>query len=489
MKKELDSCDIFFTLAVKESIMHFSLKQRLSLLPPACGIPVGLLLALLVGWLPLAGLTPAGQKTLALFIFIFILFLTEALPLAVTSLLVVPLAALLHLAPLKELLQPFASPLVFLLLGGFILAAAILQSGLAKRLTFLVLVRIGATARRITLGIVLANVLLAFLIPSTTARAAILLPPCLSIIELFRDRPCRKFAANLLLTLSTTCSTISAGILTGTVSNPVINEFLTRQGLPAFSYLEWLKLGFFPSLLLTLGSWALIQKYYPPESSQIPGGQQYLLQELEKMGPMDRRQKKVLLVFLLAIFFWMTGEFFQIDATVTCLAGALLLLLPGVDGLSWKEASSHINYDILLIAGGGISLGNLLMENGTAAWLANRAFSCFSLQEASPLLFLAVILLLCQFLHFIFVGTTTMATILIPVVLALSLRAGFPAGLAALEACMIISGGPVLMFYCTTPGILVHGTGKLPADAFLRTGIPISFLACLIYFLWGLWIL
>ena len=269
----------------------------------------------------------------------------------------------------------------------------------------------------------------------------------------------------------------------------MINEFLTRQGLPAFSYLEWLKLGFFPSLLLTLGSWALIQKYYPPESSQIPGGKQYLLQELEKMGPMDRRQKKVLLVFLLAIFFWMTGEFFQIDATVTCLAGALLLLLPGVDGLSWKEASSHINYDILLIAGGGISLGNLLMENGTAAWLANRAFSCFSLQEASPLLFLAVILLLCQFLHFIFVGTTTMATILIPVVLALSLRAGFPAGLAALEACMIISGGPVLMFYCTTPGILVHGTGKLPADAFLRTGIPISFLACLIYFLWGLWIL
>ena len=461
MKKELDSCDIFFTLAVKESIMHFSLKQRLSLLPPACGIPVGLLLALLVGWLPLAGLTPAGQKTLALFIFIFILFLTEALPLAVTSLLVVPLAALLHLAPLKELLQPFASPLVFLLLGGFILAAAILQSGLAKRLTFLVLVRIGATARRITLGIVLANVLLAFLIPSTTARAAILLPPCLSIIELFRDRPCRKFAANLLLTLSTTCSTISAGILTGTVSNPVINEFLTRQGLPAFSYLEWLKLGFFPSLLLTLGSWALIQKYYPPESSQIPGGKEFLLQELEKMGPMDRRQKKVLLVFLLAIFFWMTGEFFH----------------------------SHINYDILLIAGGGISLGNLLMENGTAAWLASRAFSCFSLQEASPLLFLAVILLLCQFLHFIFVGTTTMATILIPVVLALSLRAGFPAGLAALEACMIISGGPVLMFYCTTPGILVHGTGKLPADAFLRTGIPISFLACLIYFLWGLWIL
>ncbi|WP_278675498.1 DASS family sodium-coupled anion symporter [Acidaminococcus fermentans] len=468
--------------------MHLSLKQRFSLSPRNCGLPLALFLALAAGCLPLDGLTPAGQETLALFLFIFVLFLTEALPLAVTTLLVIPLASLLQLAPLKTLLQPFASPVLFLLLGGFLLAGAILQSGLARRLTFLVLLRIGATARRITLGIVLANVLLAFLIPSTTARAAILLPPCLSIIELFRDRPCRKFAANLLLTLTTTCSTISAGILTGTITNPVVNEFLNQQGMPSYSYLEWLELGFLPALLLTFGSWALIQKLYPPESSLIPGGKQYLRQELEKMGPMDRRQKKVLLVFLLAIFFWMTGDLFQIDATTTCLASALLLLLPGVGGLTWKEASSHINYDILLVAGGGISLGNLLMENGTAAWLANQAFACFSLQQASPLLFLTAVLLLCQFLHIFFVGTTVMCTTLIPIVLALSLRAGFPARLAAYEAGMIISGGPVLMFYCTTPSILVHGTGKLPADAFLRTGIPISLLACLIYILWGLWL-
>ena len=469
--------------------MHLSLKQRFFLNPRIYGIPLGLLLALTAGFLPLDGLTPAGQKTLALFLFIFILFLTEALPLAVTTLLVIPLASLLRLASLKDLLQPFGSSVVFLLLGGFILAGAILQSGLAKRLTFLVLLRIGATTRRITLGIVLANVMLAFLIPSTTARAAILLPPCLSLIELFQDHPCRKFAANLLLTLTTTCSTISAGILTGTITNPVVNEFLEQQDLPAFSYLEWLQLGFFPALLLTLGSWALIQACYPPESPLVPGGKQYLRTELEKMGPMDRRQKKVLLVFLLAIFFWMTGDFFQIDAATTCLASALLLLLPGVDGLSWKEAASHINYDILLVAGGGISLGNLLMENGTAAWLANRAFACFSLQEASPLLFLMVILLLCQFLHVFFVGTTVMGTTLIPIVLALSSRAGFPPRLAALEAGMIISGCPVLMFYCTTPSILVHGTGKLPVDAFLRTGIPISFLACLVYLFWGLWLL
>lgn len=265
--------------------MHLSLKQCFSLNPRNCGLPLALFLALVAGFLPLDGLTPAGQETLALFLFIFVLFLTEALPLAVTTLLVIPLASLLQLAPLKTLLQPFASPVLFLLLGGFLLAGAILQSGLARRLTFLVLLRIGATSRRITLGIVLANVLLAFLIPSTTARAAILLPPCLSIIELFRDRPCRKFAANLLLTLTTTCSTISAGILTGTITNPVVNEFLNQQGMPSYSYLEWLELGFLPALLLTFGSWALIQKLYPPESSLIPGGKQYLRQNWKRWAP------------------------------------------------------------------------------------------------------------------------------------------------------------------------------------------------------------
>ena len=131
--------------------MHLSLKQRFSLNPRSCGLPLALFLALAAGCLPLDGLTPAGQETLALFLFIFVLFLTEALPLAVTTLLVIPLASLLQLAPLKTLLQPFASPVLFLLLGGFLLAGAILQSGLARRLTFLVLLRIGATAQRITL--------------------------------------------------------------------------------------------------------------------------------------------------------------------------------------------------------------------------------------------------------------------------------------------------------------------------------------------------
>lgn len=95
------------------------------------------------------------------------------------------------------------------------------------------------------------------------------------------------------------------------------------------------------------------------------------------MGPMDVRQKKVLGVFLVTIFFWMTGEWFHLDTTTVCLAGAMLLLLPKVEVLDWRTVISHLNYNVLFIAGGGLSLGNLLLKNGTAAWLANCIFLSF----------------------------------------------------------------------------------------------------------------
>lgn len=466
--------------------MHFSFNHTSHSFSKTYGIPLAVLLALCVDWLPLPGLEPLGQRTLAFFVFIFLLYLTEALPLTVSSLLVVPLASLLRLAPLKELVAPFGSPVIFLLLGGFFLAQAMLESGLAKRLAFLVLLHMGSSTHRLILSIVFTNILLAFLIPSTTARVSILLPPCLSILELYKESPNSRFAANLLLTLATTCSTISAGILPATITNPVINEYLPQFSLPSYSYLEWLQLGFFPALLLTLCSWFLIQKLYPPETDSLPGGKEFLRQELRTMGPMDVRQKKVLGVFLVTIFFWMTGEWFHLDTTTVCLAGAMLLLLPKVEVLDWRTVISHLNYNVLFIAGGGLSLGNLLLKNGTAAWLANCIFSQLSLQQLSPVVFLACLLFFCQFLHVFFVGTTVMCTTLLPIILTLSQAAGFPARATAFAACMVISGYPVLLFYCTTSSILVYGTGKVPFSAFPRTGLPISLLVCLVYTLWSL---
>jgi len=433
-------------------------------------------------WLmPLTGTTPLSHRTLAFFVTIFLLYLTEALPLALTSLAIAPLAILLQLASLKDILVPYSSNTVFLLTGAFIMAAGMLETGLARRLTYLILYYIGTSTRQITLGIIAANVLLGFLIPSTTARTAILMPPCLSLIGLFPEEKSHRFGANLLLTLALPCSIVSAGIYTGTVSNPVVNAFLGMADLPSVTYTEWLSLGFIPTMVMVLLTWLFIQKLFPPEEKQVPGGKAFVEQKLAEMGPMSYAQRYTLIVFLIAIFFWFTGSLFHVAASTVCVTGALLLLLPEIGVLDWKTASKHINGNVLLIAGGGMALGILLMANGTAAYLADQVMQYGRLDQLSPFVLLFALLLLTQLFHVFFVGTTVMITALLPMVIPICRQVGIDPKTTAVLVGMLCSGYPLLMVYCTTPNILVQGTGKVAVHDFPKIGLPISIIAVFVY--------
>lgn len=449
------------------------------------GLPLAVLLGVIVYCLPLAGLTADGHKALALFTCIFVLYLSQALPLAITSLAVIPLSVLWNIVPLKTALQPFSSPLVFLMVGAFLLSTAMLETGLANRLTFLILKKVGTTTFRITLGVTLVSIVLNFLIPSTTAKAAILLPTCLSILDLFKGRPCPRFAANLLLTLTFTTSIIAAGVLTGNVCNPIINFYLTQAGAREMTYVEWLKAAFPPALFMTFLAWFFIQKFFPPEEKEIPGGRQFVLDALTAMGPMDGKQKYTLGIFLVTVFLWVTGSRLHIDSTTACLLTSVFLFIPKYGPITWKQASTQLHPDILFITAGGFSLGNLLIHTGAAKWIAAGSFSLFGLDRFSPLLLLSGVVILCQFLHVFFVGATVMCTSILPIIMAMGQQAGLPPTYLLLPAGMIISGYPLQMFYCTTPSILVYGTGKVSVTDFPKVGLPLSSIACLLYILWA----
>jgi anion transporter len=446
------------------------------------GIPLAIMAMLILWYMPAPeGLPPAGQKALAMFAGIFILYLTEAIPLVATSLAVAPLAVLMGIAKVGAALAPFASSSVFLMLGAFILAAAMIKTKLAERITYIILHLLGSSTRRITVGIMAANIILAFLIPSSTARTAVLLPVCVSIIALFAGTGRTKFAANLLLTLAFTNATISAGILTATVPNPVTVEFIQKAGGAAISYAEWLKIGFPPALLMTLLTWLLIQYLFPPEEKQIPGGDQYVAARLKAMGPMNGKEKFSLLIFTLVVVLWATGTVTKIDTTTACLAAAIPLFFPKVGVMNWNDANPHIGYNVLLITGGGLSMGGILMNTGATKWLAATVFAAFGLHGMTILVLLLVVMFIVQFMHLFFAGTTVMATAFLPLVIALGMEAGLPPAVLALPAGMIIGGYPLLMFYCTSPNIMVYGTERLALSDFPKVGVPVSILACIVY--------
>jgi di/tricarboxylate transporter len=166
---------------------------------------------------------------------------------------------------------------------------------------------------------------------------------------------------------------------------------------------------------------------------------------------------------------------------VVCLLGDCLLFVPKFGVISWEDANKGVSWQVLLIAGGGISLGEILMKTGAAKWLATTIFNMLGLKGASTLLILIVIMFIVQYMHFFFSTTVAMATALLPIVLAMAETAHLNPLVLALPAGMIIGGGPLLMFYSTLPNVVVYGTGKLRVEDFPKVGIALCAFACILY--------
>ena len=460
----------------------------------AIGVPLAILAAAATWLSPTPeSLSLQGHKALALFGGIFVLYLTEAIPLAIASLMVVPLAVLTGAASLRTALDGFSASPVYLIVGAFILATAMVKTRLAERITYIILARFGSAPTRITLGVTLVNIVLAFLVPSSTARTAILLPECLSILAIFGSGARSPFAINLLLTLTMTNATIGAGVLTATVPNPVTVEFIAKASGHTITYAEWLLYGFPPALIMTMFTWWFIQRVFPPEFKT--GHEQAdarILQNLAAMGKMSSAEWRALVVFVLVTCLWATQGLTGLDTTVVCLMGACLLFLPRFGVMDWNDANRGVSWQVLLIAGGGVSLGDILLKTGAAAWLANSIFHTLGLAGTSALVVIVVVMFIVQFMHVMFVGTTAMATALLPIILAMAGTAGVNPVALALPAGMIIGGYPLLMFYNTLPSILVYGTGRLRVEDFPKVGVVVCIVACLLYALcaatWWHWL-
>jgi anion transporter len=448
------------------------------------GLLAAMLAVLIICFLPNPeGLKPEGQKALALFVGIIILWATEPVPLPITSLIMVPVVIFMGLMPLGKALNNFSTSSIFLIVGALLMAPAMSKTGFANRFIYWLLSKIGCTATRITLGITLANIALAFMIPSTAARTATLLPICLAIIEIFRKNAKlegrSQFAVGLLLTLGFTNSIISAGILTATIPNPVTADFIFKATGHTISYLEWFIYGFPPALVMTFFAWWLINKVFKAEVNEIPGGQELIMEKLNEMGKMSADEWKTCGVFLLVVAMWMTSSITGINTTVAAIIGVCLLFLLGV--INWADASKTAAFQFMMIMGGGFIVADLLMATGAAKWLAETLFSALNLNGISILALLLIVMFIIQYMHIPFMGTTKMATMMIPIVISVAEAAQIDPMILAMPAGMLIGGFPLFLFYNTISSLLVYGTNELKMSDFPKVGIPVCTVAIIVY--------
>jgi anion transporter len=468
----------------------------------------GLLLAIaaLVGVLLLptpAGLPIAGHRMLAILVFAVIVWMTEAVDYAVSAIIIAALMAfLLGFSPnpanpkalmgtsaaLTLAFSGFANTALVLVASALFLAAAMSATGLDKRIALSILARIGTETQHVVIGTILVGFVIAFLVPSTTARVACLVPITLGIIAAFGVNKRGAFASMLMITTVQTASIWNVGIKTAAAQNMVAIGFIEKAFGKTITWLEWLIAAAPFGVLMSVALYFVMTRMMPPEVKQVPGGRETIRKALADLGSMKASEIKLLLISLTLLAFWATeGVLHKFDTSTTTITAVALMFLPGIGIMTWKEAQPKIPWGTIVLFGIGISLGTALLQTKGATWVADLVVAEFGLKQATALFILGVMSLFLIAIHLGFASATALASAMIPIVIAVLQGVGTP-GINVVGMTMllqfVVSFGFILVVNAPQ-NMVAYGTETFEARDFVRTGLVLTLIALALVMLLG----
>lgn len=444
----------------------------------------GLWLAPLVGlllYLLPAPLSPEGHRMLAIVGVCSTLWVSEALPLPVTALLVAVLVIALGIAPPAEVFAVFADPILFLFIGSFILAEAMQVHGLDKRFASRVLqnrwVRI-RTGRVVFLFTCVCFAISMWI--SNTATTAMMFPIALSIVKVFPQNE-RPFAARLILLMTSFAASIG-GMATpvGTPPNLIGIGFLKNLAGINLPFFEWMRFAVPISVVLFLCIYWIMRLFTPAASFK----ESVQVIEVEEADPKKlRAQRNVAIAFGITVLLWLLPGFAvmaegdlkwweaHLPESMVALAGAILLFLLPVDWknreftIGWKDAQ-NINWGIILLFGGGMVLGKFLFKTGVAKFVGDSLASAYPFHtEFMYVLLFAVLAIGISELT----SNTASANLIVPIAIAVAQAASVDPYRVAVAATLGSSLGFMLPI-STAPNAIVFSSGMIPLRAMIRYG-------------------
>lgn len=451
------------------------------------GLAAGALVFALALALPApAGMTPEAWRVAAVAALMAVWWMTEALPLPATSLLPLVLFPLLGVAEVKDAAAPYANPLIFLFLGGFVLGLALQRWNLHRRIALGIVARVGTRPASLVGGFMLATAFLSLWV-SNTATAVMMLPVALSVIGLIEEqagedaaaagRARRTFGISLLLGVAYGASIGGLGTLIGTPPNALLAGYLGEAHGISIGFAQWMVLGVPLSLLmLALAWWLLTRILFPTDDDALAGAARVIGDEIRALGPMSGPERRVAVIFALTALAWIVRPLVEpwipgLDDTVIAIAAALALFLvpSGAENgralMDWDTAKG-LPWGVLLLFGGGLTLASAIASSGLAVWLGEVLKGL----EALP----GVLIVLAATLGVIFLteltSNTATAAAFLPLVGSVAVGIGMspvfltvPVALAASCAFML----PV----ATPPNAIVYGSGHLAITDMMKAGL------------------
>lgn len=476
------------------------------------GAIVGPICALLVWFLPISGLDAAQHKLLAIMSLVAIWWITEPVPIAVTSLLGPTLCVLCGVAEMKTAFASFANPMIFLFMGGFLIAKGMMVNGLDKRIAYGIMSMrwVGDSPRRIFLAMGCACMFCSGWI-SNTATAAMMFPIALGLLQAIQEMMAAngtkidlknyKFATGLMLMTAYACSI--GGVLTpiGTPPNIIMLGFLREMApqAPVVSFFEWMIWGAVAMVAYFAVAYFVLWKMFPADVKHIDGASDFIRKHKEELGPWTWAQRNTLIAFLVAVVLWVTPGILSIifggdsdvvktyntyipEELAAMVGGLLLFFLPvnlkkGEMTMSWKQGVEGIEWSTLLLFGGGLAMGSMMYTTGLSAWVGEGLKDILGGHPNEWLfvgLFCVTALVLSEL-----TSHTAATNLLAPIAIGTAISLGFSPIPVAIGIALSSSLG-FMMPVSTPPNAIVYASGYVPLTKMIKSGFIIDLLGILL---------
>jgi sodium-dependent dicarboxylate transporter 2/3/5 len=433
-------------------------------------------------------LSNAAWATASIGVLMAIWWATEAVPIAVTALLPVVLFPLFGIASIQDTTAPYANKVIFLFLGGFIVAFAMQRWDLHRRIALAVLQRAGGNGRSLVGGFMLASALISMWVMNTSTTM-MLLPIAVSIIAVIHrtvgglsDKAKEDFQFSLLLGVAYGATIGGIATLVGTAPNAMFAAFMLENYGTSIDFSSWMMVGLPMSALMLPLSWLVLTRLVFKVDFVTSGEGRAVLRKMkDDMGPITIPEKRVAIVFVIMALTWILRPLLiklpalaALDDSLVAIAGAVLMFIVPSGSkkdpllLRWKYAE-QLPWGVLLLFGGGLTLAGAVSRTGLAAWLGG------SLQAVGTLPLVVIVILAATLIIFLTELTSNIATTatFLPVVGAIAIEAGYDPIILAVPVTLAASCAFMLPV-ATPPNAIVFGSGMLTIPRMARAGLALN---------------
>lgn len=418
-------------------------------------------------------------------------WVTEALPMPVVALLPLILFPLLKISSMEEAASPYANPVIFLFMGGFMLGLAIEKWNLHRRIALNIIRLTGTSGDRIVLGFILATGLLSMWL-SNTATTMMMFPIALSVIHVMKENNkgegnITNFSLTIMLAIAYASNIGGIATIIGTPPNVAYVAYIEKKYSYSVGFMNWMMICTPLAILLLISLyWVMVKWLFPNRIKSDLATRQLIRDELTELGPVSINEKRVLVIFISTAFLWITKDIinssqavFKLNDSIIALLGALALFICPAKGekndsiLEWED-TKKMAWGILLLFGGGISLANGLENAGLmqqlGQWLSQFAGNEFIL--------VLIITIVTMFLSEV-MSNVAQVIVFAPVVSSMAdaiginpLLLGIPMTLAASCASMMPMGTP--------PNAIVFASGHIRLAQMTKAGFVMNMVAVIL---------